>query len=196
VIIAAHVIITTYGFWLPNDPRGSWSDFVASWEILKFGTATKVTTRRSVAHVRHDQSLRRAAKQALRFPPVRFTGGQALAVGQGFARAIAEGKYVVNACSILPDHVHLVIARHARLFERITSHLKSNATRRLREDGLDPLARFAGADGTLPTPWAGGLWKVFIDDGKHWSAAIKYVEDNPLKEGKPRQTWSFVTPRE
>jgi hypothetical protein len=24
--------------------------------------------------------------------------------------------------------------------------------------------------------------------------AILYVEDNPLKEGKPRQRWSFVTP--
>jgi hypothetical protein len=23
-VIAYHVIITNYGFWLPNDPRGSW----------------------------------------------------------------------------------------------------------------------------------------------------------------------------
>ena len=46
-VLAAHVIFTAYGFWLPNDPRGSWSDFVASWELLKFGRATKVTTRAS-----------------------------------------------------------------------------------------------------------------------------------------------------
>jgi len=25
-----HVIFGMYGFWLPNDPRGSWSDYVGS----------------------------------------------------------------------------------------------------------------------------------------------------------------------
>lgn len=28
-VIAYHLILTTYGFWLPNDPRGSGSDPVA-----------------------------------------------------------------------------------------------------------------------------------------------------------------------
>ena len=60
-VIAIHVIITTYGFWLPNDPRGSWSDFVGAWELLKFGRATKVTTRRSLAKVAHDREKRLAA---------------------------------------------------------------------------------------------------------------------------------------
>jgi hypothetical protein len=35
------VIWGTYGFWLPNDPRDSWSDFVGSWELVRFGKATK-----------------------------------------------------------------------------------------------------------------------------------------------------------
>ena len=39
-VLVAHVIITAYGFWLPNDPRGSWSDFVGAWELLRFGRAT------------------------------------------------------------------------------------------------------------------------------------------------------------
>lgn len=25
-----HLIMTAYGFWLPNDPRGSWSEFVGA----------------------------------------------------------------------------------------------------------------------------------------------------------------------
>src|SRR4051812_43899841 len=33
MIVGYHVIFSTYGFWLPNDPRGSWSDFVGSWEL-------------------------------------------------------------------------------------------------------------------------------------------------------------------
>lgn len=27
-MLGAHVIFGAYGFWLPNDPRGSWSEFV------------------------------------------------------------------------------------------------------------------------------------------------------------------------
>ena len=42
MVIAYHVIYSMYGFWLPNDPRGSWSDFVGSWELFRYGPATKV----------------------------------------------------------------------------------------------------------------------------------------------------------
>ena len=59
-----HLIVTGYGFWLPNDPRGSWTDFVGSWEIYKFGTGTKTTETRSLAHDPHDVELRLAAKRA------------------------------------------------------------------------------------------------------------------------------------
>ena len=45
-----HVIFSTYGFWLPNDPRGSGSDVVRNKQLRKFGKATKVTTQQSVAH--------------------------------------------------------------------------------------------------------------------------------------------------
>jgi hypothetical protein len=70
VVRAYHVIITAYGFWLPNDPRGSWSDFVGSGELRKFGEATKTETRRSVAGQRHDRAARLAARAALKYPPV------------------------------------------------------------------------------------------------------------------------------
>ena len=38
-VLAYHLILTAYGFWLPNDPRGSWSDFVRAWELRRFGPA-------------------------------------------------------------------------------------------------------------------------------------------------------------
>ncbi len=123
-LLAAHIIFTAYGFWLPNDPRGSWSEWVASWELLKYGRATKVDHGRSVARVKHDADLRRAAKQSLKYSPVLFTGLQARSIARGFSRAIDEGDYPVHACSILPDHVHLVIGDHERRFQQITSHLR------------------------------------------------------------------------
>lgn len=66
-----HVIFSTYGFWPPNDPRGVWSDWVRQWELLWFGAATKVSTRRSVVNVHHTHELRDAAKRALKFLAVR-----------------------------------------------------------------------------------------------------------------------------
>src|SRR5438874_4834584 len=90
MIAGYHVIFGAYGFWLPNDPRGSWSDFVASWELFRHGPATKTDSRQSVAHEAHDRLARLQAKEALKYPPVQFTGRQAFEVAMGFRRAIAK----------------------------------------------------------------------------------------------------------
>src|SRR6185312_12378489 len=104
-----HVIIANYGFWLPNDPRGSWSDYVRSWELyIAGGAATKVTTGRSVAAVPHDRASRERAKAALARRPVVFTGKQAQAVGAGFAQFVARSGLRILACAIMPRHTHLV----------------------------------------------------------------------------------------
>lgn len=88
--VAYHIVFGTYGFWLPNDPRGSGSDYVYSERLREFGPATKVHTTRSVAHRPHDNQLRQAAKEALEFPAVRFNGRQALAVSKGFRQVVAS----------------------------------------------------------------------------------------------------------
>jgi hypothetical protein len=88
--LAHHVIISLYGFWLPNDPRGSWSDFVGAWELVRFGKATRPESARSVAAIAHDRELRLEAKKALKHAPVVLTGRQALAVAHGFGWACRE----------------------------------------------------------------------------------------------------------
>jgi REP element-mobilizing transposase RayT len=192
MLLGFHVIFSTYGFWLPNDPRGSWSDWVRNWELLRYGPATKVDTRESVARVKHDATLRKKAKQALAYPGVFLNGEQAQAVGLGFRTAVDEADYAVFACSILPQHVHLVLGPHDRDIDRIVGHLKGRATQQLNKSGLHPLGAYRQPDGTVPSPWCRNCWKVFIFTQRHLREAIKYVEDNPLKEGKPRQSWSFV----
>ena len=166
MIRAYHCIITTYGFWLPNDPRGSCSDWVRQWELAAYGEATKVDTRRSVAKLPHERQPRLEAKKALRYPPVRFNGRQALAVGMGFKRAITKSGYVVHACSILPQHAHLVIARCQRRAEQIIAHLKGRATQRLLAEGLHPLTGFRRTDGSVPSPWARKGWPVFLESDR------------------------------
>jgi REP element-mobilizing transposase RayT len=192
-VIAHHIIIGAYGFWLPNDPRGSWSDFVGVWELFRFGAATKTTARRSVAGRAHDATRRSAAKGALERPAVQFTGVQARAVGRGFADYCESARLIVYACAILPDHLHLVVARHRLSAERLAIQLKGAATRQLLEEGLHP---FAGGATSARTPkcFARGQWDVYLDAADDVRRAVRYVETNPVKEGKRLQAWSFVTP--
>ena len=189
-----HLIMTAYGFWLPNDPRGSWSEFVGAWELYKFGPATKTNEKRSLAHDPHDVQRRLAAKRALKYPAVRFDEAQRQCIADGFAKAIEEGRYEILACCIGHDHAHLVVARHQRTIEQIASHLKSKATMSLMRSDLHPLRSFRKPDGTVPTPWSEGIWSVFINDEEQLSAAIRYVHRHPEKEGLPMQNWPFVRP--
>jgi gluconolactonase len=150
-LLAYHIVFGAYGFWLSNDPRGSWSTRVGSPSLLRFGEATKTSVRRSVAHRRHDHEQRLAAKRALKHDPVQLSGVQARAVGGGIAAAAEESEYVVHACAILPDHVHLVVARHDRDVRRIATQFKARATQRLKHEQLWPAAErpvWAGVAGS------------------------------------------------
>ncbi|MBI5765481.1 MAG: hypothetical protein HZA51_18385 [Planctomycetes bacterium] len=193
-VIAYHVIFCAYGFWLPNDPRGSNSDFVGSPAIFQFGPATKTDSRRSVARKPHDIQARLAAKRALKYPPVVFDGRQAQVVARAFARIVAKCGHIVYACAILPQHVHLVIARHSYRIEQVVRLLKAGASTELAASNLHPLASFAPPGETPPTPWGADCRKVFLFTDEEIVGRIHYVEMNPVKEGKRKQNWSFVTP--
>ncbi len=157
-----HFIISAYGFWLPNDPRGSWSETVRQFDLRQFGPATKVSINRNVAGRPHDYQLRQAAKRALRYPPVIFTGEQAVVIAKGFAKAMSEHFYVVHALAIMPDHVHLAMAYHSRDVEDISKHMKARATLFMAKAGLHPLQKFVGTNGRDSSPWGRKCWCPFI----------------------------------
>ncbi|OAI53588.1 hypothetical protein AYO44_04135 [Planctomycetaceae bacterium SCGC AG-212-F19] len=193
-VLAYHVIFCTHGFWLPNDPRGSGSTEVRYKPLRQFGPATTVTTRGSVARRPHDRKLRLAAKEEMKYPEVVFTGHQALSVANGFGAMTAKAGYLIHACSILEQHVHMVIARHRYSIEQVVRLLRQAATLRLLEDGRHPFAGQRSATGRLPSVWAQDFRKVFLFTPQEIRQRIKYVEDNPVKDGKRRQKWPFVTP--
>jgi REP element-mobilizing transposase RayT len=190
-----HVILPHYGFWLPNDPRGSWSEFVARWELVRFGKTTRHLEQHTLSQLTSEElALREEMRQTLLYPPVTLTGAQALSVANGFRSQASKSGYVVWACAILPEHAHLVIARHRYKVEQIANLLKGAATTQLLEDGLHPLAKHAKAGERPPGMWARRLWKVFLDSDEQIENAIAYVNENPIKEGKPMQKWKWISP--
>lgn len=190
-----HVILPCYGCWLPNDPRGSWTDFVASWEIAKFGQTTRALQQRKLTQLSAEEKAQRdAAQRALKYPPVVLSGQQALSVANGFAAQASKSGYSIWACAILPEHTDLIIARHRYSVEQVANLLKCAATRQLINDDLHPLQRFAMPKGTPPKMWARQQWKAYLDSESAIDNAIGYVVANPMREGKRRQEWSWVTP--
>lgn len=190
-----HVIWGTYGFWLPNDPQGSWSDFINSWELLRFGRAKKQIVRDSF----DDKSLsnwKSSVREKLKYPSVTLSGIQALEVARGLSGFIRRSHLTVWAMSILPDHLHLVLGRHRYKIEIACNLLKGAATRRLVESNEHPLAAYRQRDGRLPSMWSSKQWIQYLDSEDAIYNAIRYVEENPVKEGKRKQSWSCVSPFE
>ena len=193
VIHGYHLIFGTYGFWLPNDPRGAWSDYVYAWELAKFGKATKSLERVDVAPAEY-AVWRAEAQRALAYPPVSLDGKQAKAVGEAFSTFCAKNRLGIWACSILPEHVHLVLGRHRYKMEIVANLLKGAATKRLVENGLHPMAAYRETEGRLPKMWAKNQWISYLDSEHSIEQAIAYVERNPTREGMRLQKWTCVMP--
>jgi len=185
MVLAYHLILSFYGFWLPNDERGFWSERVRKYELRQFGPATRVKTRRSLADKPFDPIRREEMRYVLKHNPVQVNGEQARLVAAGFAYASAERDYTVHACAIMPNHAHLVFGRHESPIEKIVEHFKSRATRQLNVADINPLPR---------SPWSKGHWAVYLNSTEAIHRTIRYTENNPIKDGFKRQHWKFITP--
>lgn len=193
-IIAWHLVICMYGFWLPNDPRGSWSDYVGSKALYDAGGASiGGKHRQSVAAKPHDNVLRVATKAALKFPPVILSGVQARAVGRGFAEAQREANYDIYACAIMPNHVHIILRCPQRSLGITIGHFKAKATHRLNMEGISPRSAVPG-DGGCGAVWGEGKWCGYLNRFE-LPRAISYVENNPIKAGLLPQRWNCVSAR-
>ncbi len=189
-----HVILTMYGYWLPNDPRGSWSDFVGRWELVQFGHPRRTLSRKLLSELTpREVAARNAAQRALVYPAVTLTDDQKESIAEGFATLVKKNGYTIWACAIMPQHTHLVIARHHYKVEQIATLLKGAATRQLVIDCRHPMQHLQ-SDGRFRSVWAHSRWKVYLDHDEAISNAIRYVEQNPILEGKPMQQWSWVAP--
>ena len=178
MVIAYHAIWTTYGTWLPNDPRGSYSKAVYNAELaalgeVRYGRQDPQPDRRTL------RLFQVAARPALARPEFRMDGAARSVVAAAFPDVVRRLGLAVRACAIMEDHVHVVVMRSRHRIEYIVNQLKGGATRAL---GLER------------TPWTHGGWKVFLNDEAALGAAVAYVEANPPAAGLTPQRWDFVEP--
>ena len=177
MIIAYHAIFTTYGTWLPNDPRGSFSVEIYNQELKALG---------EIKYGRQDPQparpfLRRfwtAAEPRLSRKPYFISDATRPIIADAFAAVAGRLNLTVRECSIMNDHVHFLVARSGYRIEYLVNQLKGAATRAL---------------GLKRTPWARRGWKVFINTEEALCAAADYIRANPVIAGMAQQSWPFVT---
>jgi len=183
IVIAHHLIMTAYGWWLPNDPRGGTSNTVANDVIAELGELHH--GRRTIqppSDAIAEFYLR--AKEVLRFPLLEFGRQEVHAIADAFAEGIHRHRYTCYACAVMRDHVHLLIRKHRHKAEEMIENLQALSRKRVCAAGF--------RDGGHPM-WARSGWKVFLDRPDAIRRTIGYIKANPGKQRHAVQQWPFVT---
>ena len=185
MVLAYHLIWVAYGWWLPNDLRGSMSHSIASDVIAQLGDLHHGRKRVQPAS-RDIQRFYEQAAEILKFPLLTFAPQEVDAIADAFDEVIAQERYTCYACAIMPDHIHIIIIRkHRDLAEDMIDKLQEASKAKVLEVGV------RRSDHPV---WGGPGWKVFLDSVADIERTIPYVEKNPTGARLPPQHWSFVTP--
>ncbi len=182
MVVGYHLIWTAYGWWLPNDPRGS-----SSHEIRVERTATLGELHHGRKTIQPPSSeIRRFYTEAhdlLAHEPLTFTDAEIDMLGGWLEQVIQERGYTCYACAVMPEHVHLLIRRHRDWAETMIE-----AFQHISRQGLINSGRRSP---THPV-WGGPGWKVFLNTQDDMQRIAEYIRDNPAKAGRSRQFWPFV----
>jgi REP element-mobilizing transposase RayT len=181
-IIAHHLIWTAYGYWLPNDPRGSMSKTIASDVIAELGEL-HYGRKKVQPSAREIQEFHNQSRLALKHSLLDFQSRDFPIIAEALAETIRQQNYTCDACAIMPDHVHILIRKHKHQAEDVLDSFKQTSRLRLRKAGVRP-------DGH--PVWSGSGWKVFLDTPTDIRRTIQYIDGNPPKWRLPKQDWPFV----
>lgn len=184
MVIGHHLIWTAYGWWLPNDPRGSSSHEIRVEKIGELGDLHH--GRKSVqppsAAIRH---FYEQARDVLRHDLLTFGDEDIALIGGAFGQVIYECGYTCNAAAVMPDHVHLLIRRHRDRAEAMIEGFQEASRQALIAAGRRPEQH---------PVWGGPGWKVFQNTRQDMERIGRYVRENPVRAGRAEQDWDFVKP--
>ena len=176
MFIAYHVIFTTYGTWLPNDPRGSYSKDIYTKQLQSLATVRYGRQNPQPDKKTLQKFWAVAGENTIR-PPFFINDRTRPLVASGFRTVINRLNIKVPACAIMNDHVHILIMRSKYRIEYLVNRLKGAATKEMKLEC---------------TIWTRSFRKIFINDTNTLSAA-KYICANPENSGLSPQSWDFVT---
>lgn len=182
-VAAYHLVWTAYGWWLPNDPRGSNSREVCADVLKDLGGLHHGRKRHQPAGWVVGQFQERA-RSLLKHQLLKFTDEEIKLIGEAFAEVIKQRRYTCYACAVMPDHVHMVVRKHRDKAEEMIDLLQEASAVALRR---------RERHGENHPVWGGPGWKVFLFTRGDIVRTNRYVELNPEKARRAAQHWEFVT---
>jgi len=182
MVAGFHLIWTAYGWWLPNDPRGSSSHEIRVEPIADLGELHHGRKKQQPQGWEIKEFYKQAA-ETLKHPLLTLNDDEINLVGSAFEEVIGERHYTCYACAIMPDHVHVLIRKHRDRGETMIANLQETSRGKLIE-----------ADRRAPTHpvWGGPGWKRFLFQPDDFVRVADYIRKNPLKAGRPAQFWPYV----
>jgi REP element-mobilizing transposase RayT len=183
MVAGYHLIWTVYGYWLPNDPRGSTSTEVRVEPIETLGEIHhgRKAVQPSSKEIR---AFYQKAHDVLKHPVLTFDEDEIVLLGKAFGETITENDYTCYACAVMPDHVHLLIRRHRDKAEAMIALFQ--------EKGRAALIAAEKRSPVQPIWTDGPGWKTFVNSRRQFEAEIVYIRQNPVKIGRAVQMWDFV----
>jgi hypothetical protein len=175
MIIAYHAIFTTYGTWLPNDPRGSYSRTIYNAELAELGRIRY--GRQNPQPGRPEmRRFRTAAVPRLSRPPYYINATTRPIVADALGEVRNRLGLSISACAIMNDHVHLLLLRSKYRIEYLVNQFKGAATAALK---------------LKKTPWTRRGWNMFINDEETLYAATEYIRGEPRSRGDEATALEF-----
>ena len=129
MVAGFHLIWTAYGWWLPNDPRGSSSYEFREATIAELGKLHH--GRKAVQPSSPDiRAFYEQAETVLKHRLLRFDDEEIDLIADSFAQVIQERRYTCYACAVMPDHVHALIRKHRDHAEEMIQNLQARPAAR------------------------------------------------------------------
>jgi REP element-mobilizing transposase RayT len=143
---------TTYGTWLPGDPRG--------WYEPCRGVQLADRLKELTAHLRATQS------------PLMLNPRQRQLVEATIADHCRIRKWTLHAVNCRSNHIHALVTAVGRDIELPREQFKAWCTRKLKE-----LERELGIEKLREDWWTERGWDEFIDDDNELSDVNSYIRD-------------------
>lgn len=171
--LAIHLVWTTYGTWLPGDPRGHWSPLFDVYGHMR---------ERGGKLNPGDTTTHQIAAERMSEPTKRLSLIEELLVGQSIAET-CRGVLHPLAVAVEPTHVHLLIKGTTVPVGEVVGRLKSNSGARLLRLPIN-LGR--------QRVWTTGYWKVFLFDEKAVATVQSYIERHNTDRGLPAKRFDWI----
>lgn len=184
MIIAHHLILTGYGHWLPNDPRGSMSlktyaPQLAQLAEAHFGRKDHQPSREEL------RNFYRVAAGHLSHGVLWFDDAERQVIAHALGKVIEAAALTCYACVVLSNHVHLLVRKHKLKGEQMSSRFKATARDALRQANLAPEDHLV---------FSADCCDMYKSTPEQVRRCIGYVHDNFQKHRIVPVRYDFVQP--